>query len=225
MNTKIIVTVCAGSVLLAAFATAQALGQKDESKDSASVRLMLSNQPNHTAMQQFVFSEGFGGFGAASKVSKLGSQHIEVTDDTIFITETGQPTVKVFPKRREYVVITAEKANEFAAEPEELAKRNDMVFRSMGTEKVGEYDCLKIEATYLDERLKEVKFLFWAAPELKNLVIRSEISLSAKVKFVTLLSEISLNVDEKLFRVPEGYKKVEEPANLRYLQERNKRPF
>ena len=49
------------------------------------------------------------------------------------------------------------------------------------------------------------------APELKNLVIKSATSLGERVKLLTLLEDISLSVDEKLFRIPRGYKKVIEP--------------
>jgi len=81
----------------------------------------------------------------------------------------------------------------------------------LGREKVGQYTCIKIEASYNDQKLKEMRFVFWMAPELKNLVIKSATSLGERVKLLTLLEDISLSVDEKLFRIPRGYKKVIEP--------------
>jgi len=199
-------------ISLVAFILASAqLSYPDESE---SLRQMLAYQPNYTATQQFVFSEGFGGFGAKSKVAKMKHRQAEVTEDTIFINERGKPTIKVFPKRKEYTEVPLEKNDGSSISPEDLAKRNDVVFRSLGTEKVGGFSCVKIEVSYKDEKLKEMKFLFWAAPDLKNLVIKSEMSLADKVKFLTLLEDVSLSVDEKLFRIPAGYKKVGEFDNL-----------
>ena len=84
--------------------------------------------------------------------------------------------------------------------------------------------CLKIEASYKDEKLKGMKFVFWAAPQLKNLVIKSEVSLGERVKFLTLLEDVSLGVNEKLFRIPPGYKKVIEPDYMKRLEENIRKP-
>jgi hypothetical protein len=56
-----------------------------------------------------------------------------------------------------------------------------------------------------------VKFLFWVAPELKGLVVKSERSYGTTYKHVVLLEDISLNVDESIFRIPAGFTKVVEP--------------
>jgi hypothetical protein len=53
---------------------------------------------------------------------------------------------------------------------------------------------------------------------LKDLVIRSEISLGPQVKFITVLDDISLSVNEELFRIPANYKKVVEPAYMKDLE-------
>ena len=178
--------------------------------DPVSLRQILAKQPDYTATQQFHFSEGFGGFSAKSRVAKLGSRQVEIKADTIFISEPGKPTIKVFPKRKEYTEIPEEKIDYLAITPEGLAKSNDVVFKSLGKEKVGKYTCIKIEVSYKDEKLRGMKFLFWAAPELKNLVIRSEASLGDKVKLITSLEDIILSVNEDYFRIPAGYKKVVE---------------
>lgn len=188
--------------------------------DPESLREMLAKQPDYTATQQFLFSEGFGGFGVASKIAKLGSREAEIREDTVFINEPGKSTIKVFPKRKEYAEMPVEKNDDFAVSTEELAKRNDVIFKSPGTEKVGKYTCIKIEITYKDEKLNDMKFLFWVAPELKNLVIRSEISLGPQVKFSTLLEDISFEVDASIFQIPAGYKKVVEPDNMKDLEKK-----
>ena len=77
--------------------------------DPESLRQMLAKQPDYTATQQFLFSEGFGGFGAKSKVAKTGNREAEIREDAIFISEPGKPTIKVFPKRKEYAEMRVEK--------------------------------------------------------------------------------------------------------------------
>jgi hypothetical protein len=224
MNDSRIIAACIIFLSLCAGARAQTAGRVHILQDPESLRRMLARQPNYTAMQQFLFSEGFGGFGANSKVAKMGNRQVAVTEDTIFISESGKPTIKVFPKRKEYAEMPFEKGDDFAVSPEGLAARSDVSFKSLGREKVGKYTCIKIEATYKDKKLKEMKFLFWAAPELKNLVIRTEISLGRQVRFLTLLEDISLSVDEELLRVPAGYKKIVEPDYMRELEEKTRKP-
>ena len=221
---KLLVEALIVSFLICVSANAQVARQQTQSEDPESLRQMLATQPDYTAMQQFLFSEGFGGFGAKSKVAKMGNRQVEVTDETIFINEPGKPTIKVFPKRREYSELPLEKNNDFSVSPEELARRSDVAFKSLGTETVGKYMCLKIEASYKDEKLKEIKFVFWAAPQLKNLVIRSEVSLGDRVKFLTLLEDVSLGVNEKLFRLPPGYTKVIEPDYMKRWEENIRKP-
>ncbi len=170
-------------------------------------------------MQQFVFDEGFGGFGARSKVAKLGSRLREETDDTIFIHERGKPTIKLYPKRREYAEMPAAETGDFTIEPEEIAKRENMAFKSLGTEKVGEYSCRKIEVTYKDERLKEMRFVFCAAPELKNLIVMRQMFMGP-VTMATVLGDVTLSVPEDLFRLPTNYKKVIEKSYEEKMKER-----
>lgn len=225
MNIEKLVQATTVSLLICILANAQVVRQQYTSEDPESLRQMLANQPNYTAQQQFLFAEGFGGFGAKSKVAKMGNQQVEVTEDTIFIAEPGKPTIKVFPKRKEYAEMPVEKKDDFPIAPEELAKRNDVMFKALGTEKVGQYTCLKIEAAYKDEKLKEtMKFLFWVAPELKNLVVKSEMSFGQQGKFLTLLEDVSLSVNEELFRIPKGYKKVVEPGYMKRLENRTLKP-
>lgn len=169
-------------------------------------------------MGQFIFSEGFGGMGGKSKIAKMGNRQAEISDDAIIINEPGKPIIKIYPKRKEYSETTIKLPANFAISPEELAKRNDVVFKSLGKERVGKYACLKIEASYNDEKLESIKFLFWSAPELKNLVVRSVISLGPEVKFITVLEDVSLSVNEELFRIPADYKKVIEPNYMKELE-------
>jgi hypothetical protein len=167
--------------------------------------------------------------GRGDTVAKMGNKLVEVTANTILIYEPGTPTIKVFPKRKEYAEVTVERKDDFAVPPEDIAnlagiaKRVDVVFKSAGTEKVGEYTCVKIEVSHKDEKLKGVKLLFWVAPGLKNLVIQSETSVG-RVSYGTLLTDVSLVVNEELFRVPADYKKVAEPDRMKGAGDKIRKP-
>ena len=87
----------------------------------------------------------------------------------------------------------------------------DLDFKLIGPEKIGGYECQKIEASYGDERLKSVKFIFYAAKELKNLVIFQQ-TILGQVTMTMTLSNVSLNVSPKLFRIPAGYRRVREKS-------------
>ena len=224
MNRKIISATFTISLLACVGARAQEVARRPGvSVSPESARRMLAAQPDFTAMQQFFFSEGFGGFGAKNKVVKLGNRMAEVTEDTTFISEPGKPTIKVFHTRKEYSETPVEEVNDFSSSPEELARRNDVVFRSMGMERIGKHHCVKIRVSFKQRKLRDIEFLFWAAPELKNLVIKSEATLGHQVKFMTLLEEVQLTADESLFRVPADYKKVADPDAMEEPGE-NSRP-
>jgi hypothetical protein len=149
------------------------------------------------------------------KVAKMGNRLAQISDEAILIREPGKPTLIVFPKRREYVERLVEKKDEFdppeeLINPELLAKRTDVILKSAGVEKVDEHTCLKIEVTPKNEKYKQVKLMFWVVPSLKNLVIQVELSVG-RTRHLWTLEDISLVVNEELFRVPANYKKVVEP--------------
>lgn len=222
MNIKNIARAFTVSLAVCMLADAQVVRRRGTSEDPESLRRMLANQPDHTAVRWDFFSVGGGMVGSKHKVVKMGDKLAEVGERAIIIREPGKPTIKVFPQSKEYAEVTAEKKDDSGAPPEELtdpekvAGRDDAVFRSAGVEKVEGYTCLKIEVSPKDKKVKGVKLMFWVAPKLKNLVIQSEVSVTrpqeGQVKYTTLLQDISLAVNEELFRVPAGYKKVSEPA-------------
>jgi hypothetical protein len=184
---------------------------------------MLARQPDYTAVRRESFlTEGSGGvMGLHGKEARLGSKLAEVSEDRIRIREPGKPTIIVFPKRKEYAEVPDEKKDDSGGPPEELtdprkvAGRDDVVFKSAGVEEVGGQTCLKIEVSPRGERFKGMKLLFWVAPALKNVVVQSEVSVTrpaeGRVRFLTTFEDISLDVNEELFRVPADYKKVAGP--------------
>lgn len=235
MKIKNIVRAFTASLVVCTLAGAQVVRQQSTSEDPESLRRMLANQPDHTAVRWDFLSIGDATGGAAKgKMVKMGDKLAEVWEHVIIIREPGKPTIKVFPESKEYAEVTAEEKDDYGAPPEELtnpekvARRDDAVFRSAGVEEVGGYTCLKIEVSPKDKKLKGVKLLFWVAPTLKNLVIQSEVSVTrpqeGQVKYTTLLQDISLVVNEELFRVPPGYKKVSEPSPLKGARDKIREP-
>ena len=193
------------SLCLCVFANAQTV---KVSEDPESLRQILAHQPNYIATQQSFYS---GIEGRKRKMVKLGNRLAEVTEDAIVIKERDKPTPKIFPKRKEYAEVLFQDNYEFTNSPEDIAARDHLIFKSLGKEKVGNYTCIKIEVSYQFEDLKDVMFRFWVAPELKGLIVKSEWVYGERHNHVTLLEDVSLNVDEALFRVPAGYKKIIEP--------------
>jgi hypothetical protein len=177
----------------------------------ATLRQMLIAQPNYSASQRFLFSEGFGGFGAKSQVAKLRGRFREETEDQIIIHEHGKPSIRIMPKKREYSEFTVAKPEEFATEPEDLAKKDDVTFKLSGIEELYGHKVFKVEAMYADKKLESIKMTFYIAPGLKNLVVKREIKLGDKVAMITVLEDVSLDVSEKMFEIPVGYKKVRDP--------------
>ncbi len=216
MNNRKFALILLLSFVTFTFVNGQTHTQKITSEKSISLRQILVSQPDYTAIEQTLFSEGFAGFGGESKVIKIGSRSVEIKADAIFIAEPGKQTIKVSPQEKTYTVMPVEKEDNFTFSPKILARNKDAVFKSMGTEKVGNYVCTKIEVTFKNKknktakykRLMNTKLLFWSAPELKNLIVRSDISLGQEVKFATLLKDITLTVDEQYFHIPKGYKKI-----------------
>jgi len=185
--------------------------QQTDGYSSVDLRQMLAVQPDYTGIQHFIFSEGFGVFGGDSKVARLGNRMREEDENQIIIHERGKPSIRIIPGKRQYSEFTVDVHEGFAVEPEDLAKRDDVTFKLAGTDQVNGMKVLKVEAVYKDKKLEPIKITFYIAPELKNLVVRQEVNLGDKVGMITVLQEISLNVDKKLFEIPPGYKKVEDP--------------
>jgi hypothetical protein len=223
MSIKKIVQAFTASLVVCLLACAQGISPQGASEDPESLRQMLARQPDYTAVRrEFFLTEGSGGgMGLHGKEAKLGSKLAEVSEDVILIREPGKPTVKVFPKRKEYAEAPDEKKDDSGGPPEELtnpekvARDGNVVFRSAGVEVVGGRSCLKIEVTHKNQKYKAMKLTFWVAPGLKNLVVQSEVAITrppeGQVRFLTTFEDISLDVNEGLFQIPPGYRKVVEP--------------
>jgi len=207
MSTRAIVLPLLAAALLAG-AAAAARAQHDH----AALRRMLAAQPDYTATSTSVMYAGDHAFGGKSKVAKSGGRYYEDNGSVVFLYEKGKPTVKVYHDRKAYAELPPNGETDFAFPAEALAAREDVTFKLSGREMVGEYDTLKIEATVPLGNGKEFQALMYAAPGLKNLVVKVEFSAGGHPITMSFLEGVSLDVPEELFAVPKGYAKVVEKA-------------
>ncbi len=96
------------SLCLCVFANAQTV---KVAEDPESLRQILAHQPNYIATEKSFYSEGSE--GRKRKVVKLGNRLAEVTEDAIVIKERDKPTLKIFPKRKEYAEVPFQDNYEF----------------------------------------------------------------------------------------------------------------
>ena len=87
-----------------------------------------------------------------------------------------------------------------------LSRRNRMLLIALGTRVVDSHNCLKIEAARKGKPAE--KFYFYAARDLKNLVIVAQI-VEPRRNTLQTLGNISLDVPESLVQIPSDYKPIE----------------
>src|SRR6185369_725779 len=134
-------------------------------------RAVILNQPDFVADLTFFVGEGFGGHGGAERLARKGNRYREESQVWLFIGEHGKPSARVFPDGKEYDAFESERggsADKTPFDPRALAKESDVTFTALGTRVIDGHNCLKIEAV---RNGKPEKFYFYAARDLKNLVI------------------------------------------------------
>jgi hypothetical protein len=140
----------------------------------------------------------------------------------MFIGELGKPSAQLFAEDKVYDEFQPPKggsADKTPLDPMALAKESDVTFTALGTRVIDGHNCLKIAAVRKD---KPEKFYFYAARDLKNLVIVTQL-VEPKHSTVQRLANISLDVPDSLVQIPPDYKPIEhdrwvkvENANLTY---------
>jgi len=171
-------------------------------------RDVILNQPDFVADLNFFVGEGFGGYGGAERLARKGNRYREESQFWLFIGELGKPSARVFPQSKSYDDFESARggsADGTPINPAALAKEDGVSFTALGTRVIDGHNCLKIEATRKD---KPEKFYFYAARDLKNLVIMAQI-VEPKRSTVQQLSNISLDVPESLVQIPSDYKPIE----------------
>jgi hypothetical protein len=89
--------------------------------------------------------------------------------------------------------------------PQALALEQDVTFTALGTRVIDGHDCLKVQAV---RKGKPEKFYFYAARDLKNLVIVAQIIEPSRTT-LQRLANISLEVPDSLVQIPPDYEPIE----------------
>src|SRR5437762_1951262 len=179
-----------------------------EEEKSLNPRDVILNQPDFVADLNFFVGEGFGGFGGAERLARKGNRYREESQFWIFIGELGKPSARVFPQAKAYDDFESARggsADSTPINPRALALENDVTFTVLGTGVIDGHSCLKIEAT---RKGKPEKFYFYAARDLKNVVIVAQI-VERKRSTLQRLGNISLDVPDSLVQIPPDYKPIE----------------
>ena len=189
------------------------LARAQQSK-SMSVRDILVNQPDSIATESFTSAFMGHGFSVSYKTAKRLDCYRRQSDTQITYSCLHQPDMIFYPRTREYRQEARPKGTGpdalFISDVQTFARtRPDVEYTLVGTEKVGEQECLKIEArvTYKEASpgYQEFTFVFYAAKHLRNLVIG--VTVTGKETYASShLSDIRLDFPDKLFKRPEGYR-------------------
>jgi hypothetical protein len=179
-----------------------------EEERSLNPRHVILNQPDFVADLNFFISEGFGGHGGAERLARKGNRYREESQFWIFVGELGKPSARLFPQAKAYDDFESARggsADSTPINPQALARENDVTFTALGTRTIDGHHCLKIEAV---RKGKPEKFYFYAARDLKNLVIVAQ-RIEPKRGTLQRLANISLEVPDSLVQIPPDYKPIE----------------
>lgn len=171
-------------------------------------RAVIANQPDFVADLMYFVGEGFGGHGFSQRLARKGNRYREESEFWIFVGELGKPSARLFPKAKmynDYEPPRGGSADSTPINPAALAKEDGVSFTALGTRVIDGHNCLKIEATRVG---KPEKFYFYAALDLKNLVILAQI-LEPRRNTVQRLGNISFDVPDELVQIPADYKSIE----------------
>jgi len=171
-------------------------------------REVIANQPDFVADLSYFVGEGFGGHGFTQRLARKGNRYREESEFWIFVGELGKPSARLFPKAKSYDDFEPPRggsAYSTPINPAALAKEDGVSFTALGTRVIDDHKCLKIEAI---RNGKPEKFYFYAALDLKHLVILAQI-LEPRRSTVQRLGNVSFEVPDELVQIPSDYKPLE----------------
>jgi len=184
------------------------------SQSGNSAREILASQPDFMGEETIMDFEPAigGGFSATSKIAKKGSTYRRDNGFFIFFSKPNQPTLRLDPKSKTYDELPVTENDRFlwyshANDVETFAKKEKIKFEVAGTEKVDGHECVKIKATPESQSSKgEEAIYFYAAKDLRNVVIRIEIKIPNRITAYTV-ENITFNVPSNLFDIPARYRR------------------
>lgn len=179
-----------------------------EEEKALNARDLILNQPDFVADLNFFVSEGFGGYGGAQRLARKGKRYRAESPTWLFIGELGKPSAQVFPKQKTYDAFDSDRggsADSTPLNPQALSLEPGVTFTALGSIEIDGHHCIKIEAARPG---KPEKFDFYAARDLKNLVIVAQV-IESRRSMVQRLGNISLEVPDSVVEIPADYKPVE----------------
>jgi hypothetical protein len=190
------------------------------------LRQLVTDQPDFTAEENERYSEEHRikevrGINASYSVVKKGSTYRRDRAVVIIYSRPDQPALLFYPRSREYLE-SPRLGDSFgnAASPGLLATEEGakLVFESLGDEQVDGHRCLKIQVSMPEEAAKSstpTRVVYYLAGDLRNLVIRTDLIGFFGTTTYTL-KNISFDVPNNLFRMPEGYTKATADPTAEY---------
>ena len=149
----------------------------------------------------------------------LRREDFEIKNQKIATIQNGESRTVLLPEERIYADITTPTADaawsdliDFGSSPERLLHEQTPVsssYERLGTEEIDGRSTTKYRVVVNNSggtNVSKLETLLWIDESL-GMPIRSE-SKSEGRQSIMNLTNISLTVDESVFRVPEGYKKV-----------------
>ena len=179
-----------------------------EEEQAINPRDIILNQPDFSADLTYFVAERFGGHGFSQRLVRKGNRYREESEFWVFIGELGKPSARLFPKVKKYDGFEAAKggsADTTPINPQALAQEENVTFKALGTRLIDGHHCIKIEAT---RNGKPEKFYFYAARDLKNLVIVAQI-IEPTRSTIQRLANVSFEVPDNLVQIPPDYESIE----------------
>jgi hypothetical protein len=175
-------------------------------------RQLMLDQPDFVAdvgffQADFVNGAAIGGLSFAEKVAVKGNRFREESQYWVFVGEIGKTAVRLDPRNKVYDDLLPSRGDGSASGvpyPKMLAADANIVFTALGTTPINGHKCIKIEAA---QEGKPVKIYFYAAPDLKNLVIAS-VLISPQRQVRQSLNNISLDIADGLVQIPPDYSAI-----------------
>jgi hypothetical protein len=185
---------------------------RGETADSA--RDILLHQPDFRAKETMVDVESKigGGMSTVSEIAKRDNTYWRDNGFFVFLSKPSGVRLRLSRKDKTYDELQATE-NERSlwysgiSDVEIFAAKKKIRFERVGTETVDGRNCLKIKANPdASAATSKEAVYFYAARDLKNLVIKVELQTSWRTTTYSL-KDISFKVPETLFAVPADYKR------------------
>jgi hypothetical protein len=177
--------------------------------DGDIAREILLKQPDFVATEIVSSAHSGHGFSIAFEKAKKGDCYRVASDLAIVFTCLGKPDVTFYPNSKEYREERRDRNpwTNSVSDVQVFANEQQVKFKIVGIQKIGKFDCVKIQAKKpIGPNEEQEEVYFYAAKDLRNLVIGIDV-ISSDRRTVYRLEDVKFKVPGKLFKRPVGYSK------------------